>query len=180
VSDLKRLRRACEQQLRGLRIPSPFNLEAFADEVQARRGRRRLQILPLPIPASSVSPYGVWIATRTGEDFILHEPHTTALHRAQIVLHELGHMLFDHRPDAVLDEEAIKVMLPDLDPGVVTSVLSRHELHGRQAEQEAEMLASVVLERAGYAPAPSLNEDDVLARIGDALGHPLRRRERGA
>jgi hypothetical protein len=138
-----------------------------------------MHILPLPIPASEVSPYGVWIATHD-EDFILHEPHTTPLHRVQIVLHELGHMICGHRSDDVLDVRILQLLLPDLDPAMVRSMLTRHDHHNRYDEQEAEMFASLVLEKSGYDPNPGLAEDGLLDRIGDALGHPMRRQERGA
>lgn len=177
MRDLKRLRRACEQRLDGLPIPSPFDLDAFAANVQKQRGGRQMYILPLPIPASEVSPYGVWVAT-ANEDFILHEPNTSPLHRAQIVLHELGHMICGHRSDDVLDLRILRLVLPSLDPDIVRTMLTRHDHHAQDDEQEAEMFASLVLEKAGYAPAPGMTEDAVLDRIGDALGHPMRRRER--
>lgn len=178
MRDLKRLRRACEQRLDGLSIPRPFDLDAFAASVQKQRGGRRMHILPLPIPASEISPYGMWVATHD-DDFILHEPYTTPLHRIQIVLHELGHMFFGHHSDEVLDSRILRAVLPDLDPAIVTLVLSRHDHHKREDEFQAEMFASLVLERAGYEPDPALTADGLLDRIGDALGHPMRRRERG-
>lgn len=177
MRDLKRLRRACERRLDGLPIPQPFDLDVFATTVQKQRGGRRMHILPLPIPASEVSPYGMWIATRD-EDFILHEPHTSPLHRIQIVLHELGHMFLGHRSDEVIDPRILRQVLPDLDPAMVKLFLSRHDHHKREDEHDAEMFASLVLERAGYEPVPGLAEDGLLDRIGDALGHPMRRRER--
>jgi hypothetical protein len=178
VRDLKRLRRACERRLDGLRIPRPFDLDAFMVSVQNQRGGRRIHIQPSPIPASEVSPYGMWVATHDA-DFIVYEPETTPLHRAQIVLHEVGHMLFDHHSDEVVDPRILSVLFPDLDPAIVKLVLSRHDHHKREDEFEAEMFASLVLETAGYEPDPALTEDGLMDRIGDALGHPMRRRERG-
>lgn len=178
MRDLKRLRRACERQLDELRIPRPFDLDVFVASVQKQRGGRQIHIRPLPIPASETSPYGMWVATHD-EDVILHEPHTTPLHRAQIVLHELGHMLFDHHSDEVVDPRILRAVMPDLDPAVVKLMLSRHDHHKREDEFQAEMFASLVLEKAGYEPDPALTEDGLLDRIGDALGHPMRRRERG-
>lgn len=177
MRDLKQLRRACEQRLLGMPVPRPFDLDAFAAAVQEQRGGRRMYILPLPIPASEVSPYGMWIATHD-EDFVFHEAHTSPLHRAQIVLHELGHMICGHRSDEPVDIPFLRQLMPDLDPAVVASTLTRHDHLKREDEQEAEMFGSLVLERAGYDPDPGLAADGLLDRIGDALGHPMRRRER--
>src|SRR2546423_10212543 len=117
MRDLKRLRRACERRIDGLRIPRPFDLDAFMASVQKQRGGRRIHIRPSPIPASEVSPYGMWVAT-PDDDFIIYEPETTPLPRAQIVLPEVGHMTFDHPSDELVDPRILHVLFPDLDPAI--------------------------------------------------------------
>jgi hypothetical protein len=168
---LKKVRAACEARLRELQIPDPFEVGAFCQSVATRRGRR-LHLLPLPLPPSDQSPFGVWAATDT-EDFILHDPTASPLHRDLIILHEVAHMLFGHRSETAMDAVSLLQALPGLDPEMVRRVLSRH-LYSTEEEQQAEMLASLILERATSHPAGV--GDDLLGRLGDALVHPVRRR----
>lgn len=169
MNDLKRLRPLCEAQLRRLTIPDPFEIREFCAAVAELRGRR-VQLLPLPVPAGDTCPYGVWIATDT-TDFVFHEQDTSPLHRDQIVLHEIAHMLLGHCADAVLEEETLALALPDLDPVMVQQVLRRHA-YSTEDEKHAEMLASLILERSRR---PAADTNAVIARLGEALRHPRRR-----
>ncbi len=96
-----------------------------------------------------ISPCGVWLAL-SDADYIFYEDGTTRLHREHIVLHELGHVLSDHVPTDLLDEEVITALMPDLDLRMVQRVLGRTS-YSAVEEQEAEMLASLVLENARRA-----------------------------
>ncbi len=142
---LKAVRRRCEATLRQVEVPSPFDVEAFCAALSERRGRR-IHLCPMNM---GVSPCGVWLALPAA-DYIFYEDGTTRLHREHIVLHELGHVLSDHVPTDVLDEEVIKALMPDLDLRMVRRVLGRTS-YSAVEEQEAEMLASLVLERASRA-----------------------------
>lgn len=139
---LKAVRRRCEEILRGVSVPSPFDVEAFCTALSERRARR-IHLCPMTM---GISPCGVWLAL-PGADYIFYEEGTTRLHREHIVLHELGHVLSDHVPTDVLDEELVKALMPDLDFRMVQRVLGRTS-YSAVEEQEAEMLASLVLERA--------------------------------
>ncbi len=142
---LKAVRRRCEVTLRQVEVPSPFNVEAFCTKVSERRGRR-IHLCPMTM---GISPCGVWLAL-SDADYIFYEDGTTRLHREHIVLHELGHVLSDHVPTDLLDEEIIKALMPDLDLRMVQRVLGRTS-YSAVEEQEAEMLASLVLENARRA-----------------------------
>lgn len=145
---LKALRRRCEETLREVSLPSPFNVETFCAVLSERRGR------PIHLCAMTmgISPCGVWLALPQ-VDYIFYEEGTTRLHREHIVLHELGHVLSDHAPTDVLDEEVIRALMPGLDVRMVQRVLGRTSYSAVQ-EQEAELLASLVLERARREPTP--------------------------
>ena len=52
--------RAGEALLRQLDLPQPFSVGAQCDAVRQARGRP-LIVLPLPLPASDKSPYGLWV-----------------------------------------------------------------------------------------------------------------------
>jgi len=148
---LRRLRRQVEARLAELDIPTPFDVGVLCQRLAVRRGR------PIHLRAETMGegPCGLW-ADVAGADFILYERDTTPLHQEQIVLHEVGHLLAQHDPAPVGDQECAGWLMPDLDPAMVRRVMGRHG-YTSQEEQEAELLASLVLERAGRtrrAPAP--------------------------
>ncbi|GAA2052387.1 hypothetical protein GCM10009839_69700 [Catenulispora yoronensis] len=127
----------------GITIPRPFSIEALCERLAQDRGRP-LQLLPLPqLPGQSL-PCGMWIATDT-VDYIFHARGTSPLHRQNIVLHEIGHMLCDHTGrDAGLAQ-----MFSRLDPAAVERVLAR-DRYSTPQEEEAELAAAFILERAGW------------------------------
>jgi hypothetical protein len=155
------LRRRCERRLRGIRIPRPFDLDAFCAEVAARRGR------PLrrePVPGlSSQAPCGLWVGTEK-VDHIFYDPGTSPLHAEHIVLHELAHILGGHALGRPGDGDGtLSRLFPDLDPALVKRALGRVSYTTEQ-EREAEMMASLI--RGGSAPPPRTT----MGRVADALG----------
>ncbi len=107
--------------------------------------------------------------------YVFYDAATTALHRDHIVLHEVGHMLSGH--SNLLSGEVAQTLVPDLDPGSVESVLGRSH-YSDQDEQEAEMIASLILRRADRTPArrPATSQQaEVLSRMDDVFGSPKRR-----
>ncbi|MGK5685439.1 hypothetical protein [Actinoplanes sp. URMC 104] len=150
------LRRRCEARLRGVRVPDPFDLDAFCDEVAARRGR---PLIRRPVPGLSAdAPCGMWIGTPRA-DHVFFDPGTSPLHAEHIVLHELAHILSGHSGgDATLAR-----LFPDLDPATVSRMLGRVSYTSEQ-EREAEMMASLIRGRSGGPPGT------VLGRVIGALG----------
>ena len=155
-ADYRQLRRAGEKLLRELDIPPPFSVSAVCAAVQRMR-RRPLRVLPLPVPASDAAPYGVWVETADA-DFILHEAGTSPAHRDQIVMHEIAHMLLGHGARAGPYAGA-------------AALLDRHGYTPAE-ERHAEVLASLILECADEL-SPLARPRGLLARIGDALRHPV-------
>lgn len=151
---LRRLRKECDARLSGLAIPRPFDVDAFCTEVARRRGRP-LHVHELPPGDSASLPCGVWIATDQA-DHIFHIAGGSRLHRDHIVLHELGHMLFDHAvtDPSDVDDPAGLALLPDLDPAMIRRVLRRGGYSTAQ-EQAAEMIASLILQRAARPAQPA-------------------------
>jgi len=166
--DLRGVRRRCEAKLRAVEIPDPFSASAFAEVISRRRGRR----LTLLAKQTSLGPCGVWLALPEA-DYVFYEPRTSALHQQHIILHELGHLLHEHEPSERVDDEVLNQLFPTLDAHVVRRVLGRTSYTAVE-EQEAEMVASLVLERAqrrSVAPDPSAGSDDVVVdRLWSALG----------
>lgn len=146
--DVRHVRRSCQLILRDVDIPEPFEVDAFARAVSRRRGRR----LHLAPKGTDLGPCGVWLAL-PDVDYVFFEAGTSGPHREHIILHELGHLLSDHQVSQVLDDRTLNALLPSLDPAMVRRVLGRTSYSAIE-EQEAEMIATLVLERAGRAPRP--------------------------
>ncbi|MER7507975.1 hypothetical protein ABTX82_06350 [Streptomyces lavendulae] len=77
-----------------LEIPRPFQLHAFLEVVAVERGRpliiAELQEINPDIPC------GMWMSTSEA-DHIFYKPAASPILRTQIVLHELAHMLLEHK-----------------------------------------------------------------------------------
>ena len=166
--DIKALRRRCEHVLDGVDIPDPFDVDAFASTIAGRR-QRALHLLPKQTP---VGPCGVWLAMPEA-DYVFYENGTSAVHREHIILHELGHLLGEHEAHETIDDDVLRELFPQLDPAMVRRVLGR-TTYSAAEEQEAEMIASMVLERVGRRGSPSAargtRHDDVIDRLTVTLG----------
>ena len=152
---MKGLRWRSERRLRGLEVPSPFDLDTFCAELATRRGR---PLIRRPIPGLSAdAPCGLWIATDRA-DHVFYDPGTSPLHAEHIVLHELAHMICGHSGA----DGSLARLFPDLDPATVRRVLGRVSYTTEQ-EREAEMLASLI--RGRTAPPPGS-----IGPLADAFG----------
>ncbi|HLI52105.1 MAG TPA: hypothetical protein VKU87_09920 [Thermomicrobiaceae bacterium] len=77
---------------------------------------------------------------------IFYEEATTPLHQEHIILHELCHLVCDHQAPIVAPAEVRQLLFPDLNLETVERILRRSG-YLAQEEQEAEMLASLILEQ---------------------------------
>lgn len=109
----------------------------------------------------------MWLATKRG-DYIYYDAQTSGLHRLHIILHEVGHMLCGHEEVGLEDNQYLYRQLNVCDSVWVRQILPRIRYTSRQ-EQEAEMVATLLLERAGRLPVPS-PLTGVRARLESALG----------
>ncbi|MFJ5550352.1 hypothetical protein [Streptomyces sp. NPDC093225] len=121
----------------------------------ARRGRP-IRLHPLPKEAAESGVCGLWVGTAT-VDYVFYEAQTSRLHQEHIVLHELGHILFDHNS---LEGQ-------DSGSGDTPVILGRTNYTTRQ-EQEAEMLASLIRIEAGLVPGRA--PEGTLEKLESALG----------
>ena len=169
--DLKRLRQSCEARLRGLDLPVPFDVRAFCDALGARRGRP-IRLCPV---ISRAGPCGLW-AAGTRVDYIFYEQATSPLHQEHIILHEASHLLCGHHPGPISEEECSRLLFPDLDAEMVRRVLGRAS-YSADEEREAELLASLILERVARQALPQVRPADpevaaLLDRLEAALERP--------
>lgn len=152
--NLSHLRDRCRRLLADITIPSPFDIDAFCDQIATQRGRR-IRLHPM---ANEPVPCGLWIATES-TDYIFYEASTSPLHRDHIVLHELSHLLCDHRPALAQDEDLAHQLFPDLAAGLVRRVLAR-SAYSASEEREAELLASLIREHVDRSGPPAEADGD--------------------
>lgn len=147
----RQVRKRCQTLVSELDLPSPFSVDALVHELSVRRGRP-IRIHTLPI-GSALNACGLWIATDTVDNIYVEEK-TTKFHQEHIVLHEIGHILWDH---GISDEEtqsALTTLLPSISPHMISRLLARNNYTTEQ-EQEAELVASLIHSAAGMLPPSS-------------------------
>jgi hypothetical protein len=170
VSDVRyrELRRRCDRHVQALveagDLPDPFTLDEFLAKLEARRGRR---IMLRPSDYVPGRACGMWLQL-TDVDVIVYA-RTAPLHEEHIVLHEVGHMMCRHRGEPSLGDDIARMLMPDLDPAMVRSLLNRGSYSDIE-EQEAELFATLLLERvADRRPAEAAPLDADLAPQMDRL-----------
>ncbi|RJQ75676.1 hypothetical protein D5S17_19875 [Pseudonocardiaceae bacterium YIM PH 21723] len=157
----RELRRRCRHLLRELDIQPPLDVADLCSRLGTLRGRPiRLVAHPIPVPG----PFGVWIASPE-VDYILYQAETSRSHQNHIILHELGHMLADHRSDEQ-DDPLLGELYPDLAPDAVRRAL-RRTCYDTEQEWEAEIVATIILEWASVADplAAPVPQDPVARRL---------------
>lgn len=168
MNEFQRLHAACLARLRQLPLPVPFDLSEFCRRIAAERGRP-LSILPWEpnaVPAEitgACMPYG-------DQDVIYHQPWATGLHRTQIVLHEIAHLVCGHvAHESGSPKAAASPTGPfdQLELAAFHRMFARHDNYADHQEREAEVLASLMMEHA-TTHAPS-TDDPLVSRLNAAL-----------
>ncbi|WP_432049922.1 hypothetical protein [Verrucosispora sp. NA02020] len=170
---LHHLRKHCEQIVDELDIPEPFEIKKLCDVLGERRGRP-IHLVPFQLPTHTVC--GMFVPT--GDfDAIFFEQDTSPLHQLLIISHELGHLIAGHQAKEVLDPEASRLLLPDLDPALVRRSLGRSN-YAAAEEREAEMIGSLILRRArrgrdtGEESPLDSRQAELYGRLRHSLEHP--------
>lgn len=120
-------------------IPRPLDVPELLAGLARHRGR------PIDLFASSNTaggPCGMWLR-QADRDVIVHAADTSPLHQAHIVLHEIGHMIADHRGACCLPLELARRILPDTSATLVGHLFAR-STYATDEEREAELIASLI------------------------------------
>ncbi|WP_412075450.1 hypothetical protein ACLF6K_05890 [Streptomyces xanthophaeus] len=165
--DNRTLLNYCRKVVRQLEIPAPYDVTEVCDLIERRRGRQ-LSVLPMAIPVYEGSPSGLWVETDDC-DYILFQANTTRAHQEHIVAHEIGHMLLDHRSLPSDQDEVSQLLMPNLDPALVRTVLARTSYLDLE-EQQAEVVASLLPMQAGQSRR-SQAAKDVPAGVANLVDH---------
>ncbi|MEV4642155.1 hypothetical protein AB0J80_32880 [Actinoplanes sp. NPDC049548] len=165
----RRLRRHCASRLAALELPATADLTVLCEHLARRRGR---PIRLLPMPLSEARPCGLWLAL-PDVDLIAYESGTNRLHQEHIVAHELAHLICGHANLSGGPGLDTRALFPDLDPKLVRALLQRSHYSDDQ-EQEAEVMASMLLSRLSRPPAAPDGPAGVTSRLAQALLPPRR------
>ncbi|BCJ62000.1 hypothetical protein [Micromonospora endophytica] len=162
------LRRYCGEQVRRLErevgIPDPFVLATLINRISQWRGRP-IHLLPYDHVAGAMC--GLWMALPDAD--VIGYARTTPLLQEHTVLHELGHMLCDHRGGGNGGNDLAALVAPDLDPALVSRFLARGAYSDRD-EQEAELIATLIMRKvADKRPRPTAPADRKLGAELDRL-----------
>jgi IrrE N-terminal-like domain len=147
-----------------LPLPHPFDVRVLISRVAAQRNR---PIRLVPMSGGDGGVLGLWVATRSG-DIIFYEQNTTPPHQEHIILHELSHVLCNHYPAQLSTTEHMRILLPDLDPAMVQRILGRTTYLAVE-EQEAELMATLIRQRAQRADGPGQATSPVADKINKAF-----------
>ncbi len=144
-----------DDTLGDLGLPVPFDLASFLARVEELRGRP-IDLRPFRAPPGG--PSGVWIGARHA-DYVFYDQAATALHRTHIVVHEVAHMLLGHHGIGPAGSDLIQVVAAGPSPELIALILGRSGKYQSPREREAELLASIILERASQRSQPSSTRD---------------------
>ncbi|MCZ7432136.1 hypothetical protein [Streptomyces sp. WMMC1477] len=159
--------------INSLDLTSPFSVEDLCHQITERRGRR-IRLAPLSFPASG--PAGLLVSTST-VDYVFYEAHTTTPHQTHVIVHELGHLVWEHTSPAAGGDEPPEtgfLLDDDIDPTLMRHMLGRTQ-YGRPEEYAAEYFATQVLRLASgpllatTAVPPDMSE--LVARLERSLQH---------
>ncbi|MEV4210186.1 hypothetical protein [Micromonospora sp. NPDC049662] len=132
--------RRCDGILRSLSISLPFTVDDFCAELQRARGR---PLIVRVVQTRQADARAMWCRGAT-TDHILIGSAPPRLHRDHLVLHGIGHMVFDHigRPAVARD---IRNALRAADMASLRRSLKR-VVYTQHEEHEAEVFATRLLE----------------------------------
>lgn len=140
--------------------PLAGTIEEFVEAVAARRGRP-IVLTDLPATTKTGSLCGMWVPTPT-TDHVFVAPNVAGPHRDHVVMHELGHMLLDHRL-------ALAGSFAAVSPELALRMLGRTTYSDPQ-EHDAELFASLVLARTHGTDRRSWAHDPRLRRAATVFG----------
>lgn len=162
AADVTELEQQADQAYRDLGVSRRFTLDELLKHMEQQRDAA---IIVKPVQGLKTGHLsGLWFSM-PGVELILHANTTSALHREQIILHELAHMALGH--EKLMEDPAhLAALLPDLAPERVARVLARCE-HGEEHEIVAEALADLFAQAIARSRRDQRSEP---LNFGDVFG----------
>jgi hypothetical protein len=134
------LRSRCEAIAGATKVPRPFGMDEFIDELARDRGRAIVvaeQSLPQHVS-------GVYVGLDDVDYILVTDRPIPRQQREHIILHEVAHILLAHDRPADAD---LRALFPSIDPDMIRMMLARGGGYNTPQEREAEMLASLLRQR---------------------------------
>ena len=141
-----RCQRRVDDLLRHTGVPWPWDINQFLDRLERYHGR---DIDLCAIAGDAGGSCGAW-QPHDDHDVIAYAENTSSFHQDHIILHEMGHMICQHRGRCVLSDEEAQRIAPDLAPAAFAHLLENSS--GEAEEHEAEMIASLIHQRVRLRP----------------------------
>ncbi|SDP35118.1 hypothetical protein SAMN04487905_103314 [Actinopolyspora xinjiangensis] len=138
--------RRVDHLLGAVTLPEPWNVDEFLDRLEEHRGR---EIDLCAVSWSVGDSTGAW-QRNEDHDVIAYPDNTSTLHQDYIILHEIGHLISEHRGRCVLSVQEAQHRAPDLAPAAFAHLL--HRVDAAVEEHEAETVATLLLARITRQP----------------------------
>lgn len=159
-----RCRGRVDDLLRHTGVPQPWNINEFLDRLEHHHGR---DIDLCAIVRTTGDSSGAW-QRHDDHDVIAYAENTSGFHQDHIILHEIGHMICQHRGRCVLSGEEAQRIAPDLGPAAFAHLLDR--VADESDEHEAETIASLIHRRVRRRPRIAENAPATIARVDYIFG----------
>ncbi|WP_345662250.1 hypothetical protein [Streptomyces venetus] len=160
--------------IQSLDLTAPFSVERLREQV-AERLQRTIRLAPLAFPVEG--PAGLLVSTAS-VDYVFYEAHTTVTHQTHVIVHELGHLLWNHAhtgPGEDGEPHESRSLLPkDIDPALIERILGRTH-YSQPEEYAAEYFATQVLKLVSGPLSPPAavppGMSDLVNRLERSLQH---------
>jgi len=146
--DWTEIRARCEPRVAVLlqHVPEPWDVNVFLDRLERFRGR---DIDLCEVSWTAGESTGAW-RRRRDHDVIVYPANTSSLHQDHIILHEVGHLVCEHRGRCVLSLHEAQRRAPHLAPAAFAHLLDRVAVQAE--EHQAEAIATMLLARVSRQP----------------------------
>ncbi|WHT20804.1 ImmA/IrrE family metallo-endopeptidase [Crossiella sp. CA-258035] len=92
-----RVERALDQVFSSVAPPRPFEVGAFCRDLGQARGHP-IELMPLSqVLGGRVAPFDGLLVSAFDADYVFYDDTTSALHQQNTILHEIGHLVLEHR-----------------------------------------------------------------------------------
>lgn len=141
----KDVRETAKEAFDRLRLPVHVTLETLVQHLEKLRGRTIKIVQSEQLTGKTIC--GLWIPRET-VDVIYHSAARGKLHRQQLILHELSHMILRHDEHEAATSQGIQVF-QELSGELVAKALARGDFRSgleAAAEHLADLLAAAIRE----------------------------------
>ncbi|MEV7955207.1 hypothetical protein [Streptomyces sp. NPDC088141] len=171
--EARRLRKACEEKLAHLPLPTPFSIPGLVSAMETASGRTIRLILIDDREADLRTVCGLRVKGRS-TSYVLYRRRPTPNQTEHTILHELAHEWLDHGtsmpPEQVarsLPVSARRQLADALDGDTVVQARARYDT---AEEQEAELSASLIKRLARHRRPGG---EDLVSLLESSLSHPV-------